>query len=329
MRYAMTNEGLKPWMLRADWRDDPRSFAVIDLTAWPADVPLSPRPPVPVIGVGDPGHPLAPQLDLVVASWPLANLVIERIRRHPRAAAVVADLLRAVEDMEPEPALTCESMAYASLQAGREHTAWLAARRPTPSAAPGRVHIARHADVLTVTIDRPGARNAIDVALRDGLHDAFSLAALDLDITAVRLRALGRCFGVGADLSEFGVTEDGPTAHALRARTLPARALLPRASICHTHVRGACVGASLELAAFSGRLTASPDAWFQLPELEMGVLPGAGGCVSLTRRIGRQRTALMILSGKRISASVARNWGLVDAIVDTSAGDEGGANVVG
>ena len=57
----------------------------------------------------------------------------------------------------------------------------------------------------------------------------------------------------------------------------------------------------------------------QLPELAMGILPGAGGCVSLTRRIGRQRTALMILSGRRIGARQALDWGLIDAIVDEPA----------
>ena len=59
----------------------------------------------------------------------------------------------------------------------------------------------------------------------------------------------------------------------------------------------------------------------------MGILPGAGGCVSLTRRMGRQRTALMILSGKRISAQQALSWGLIDAIVDHAPGGDGGTHV--
>ncbi len=81
-------------------------------------------------------------------------------------------------------------------------------------------------------------------------------------------------------------------------------------------MQGGCVGSGLEMAAFAARLTAAPDAWFQLPELAMGIIPGAGGCVSLSRRIGRQRAALMIISGRRISARTALNWGLVDAIMD-------------
>ena len=57
------------------------------------------------------------------------------------------------------------------------------------------------------------------------------------------------------------------------------------------------------------------------------MLPGAGGCVSLSRRIGRQRTALMLLSGKRITARRALSWGLVDAMVANFAGDDCEADI--
>lgn len=80
------------------------------------------------------------------------------------------------------------------------------------------------------------------------------------------------------------------------------------------------------MVAFAGRVTASPNAWFQLPELAMGVIPGAGGCVSIPRRIGRQRTALMLLSGKRIDSRTALRWGLIDAIVDKPPVDPSGAH---
>jgi enoyl-CoA hydratase/carnithine racemase len=95
---------------------------------------------------------------------------------------------------------------------------------------------------------------------------------------------------------------------------------------CHIH--GGCVGSALEMAAFAHRITATKDAWFHLPELAMGIIPGAGGCVSVPRRIGRQRAALMILSGRRISAKTALNWGLIDAIVDGPTTNEGGTDKV-
>ena len=79
-------------------------------------------------------------------------------------------------------------------------------------------------------------------------------------------------------------------------------------------VHGACVGAGIELPAFAGRVVASRDAWFALPEVAMGLVPGAGGTVSLPRRIGAQRTAWLALTGRRIDAETALAWGLVDEL---------------
>ncbi len=61
-------------------------------------------------------------------------------------------------------------------------------------------------------------------------------------------------------------------------------------------------------------MIAHPKTYFQMPELELGLIPGAGGTVSMTRRIGRQRMAWMVLSGKRVKAKTALEWGLVDEI---------------
>ena len=185
----------------------------------------------------------------------------------------------------------------------------------------GEVLLSRDGDRLIVVLDRPRQGNAIDRPMRDVLHEAFTLAALDPQIARVSLRGRGRTFSLGAELAEFGTTTDPATAHAIRAATLPARPLMRIADKLDVHVQGGCVGAGLELAAWGKRVTAAPDAWFQLPELAMGILPGAGGCVSLTRRIGRQRTALLVLSGRRISARQALAWGLVDAIADQPPGD--------
>ena len=84
----------------------------------------------------------------------------------------------------------------------------------------------------------------------------------------------------------------------------------------HFHLHGACIGAGIELPAFAARLTAKPDTTFRLPEVSMGLIPGAGGCVSIPRRIGRQRTARMAILGEPVNAEQALAWGLIDAIVD-------------
>lgn len=325
----MIDDRLEPWMLTADWRGDDRPFVVVDLAEWSPATPIDPLPPVPVISIGSSRHPGAGQTDIHLETEASLPALKAAITRTPHAAWIVVDLLRATEGMAPQQALTCESLAMATLQAGHEHRTWLDGRPEPVLAGAGRVVSERGGDVLRITIDRPSAHNAVDRGLRDALFDAFSMATLDPAIRVVQVQAMGRCFGVGADLGEFGTTRDPPTAHAIRSRTLPARAMLPRAAIYQVHVGGACIGASLELAAFAGRLTASPDAWFQLPELRMGILPGAGGCVSIPARIGRQRAAFLMLSGRRIGARTALAWGLIDAIVDDPTVDEGGADVAG
>jgi len=110
------------------------------------------------------------------------------------------------------------------------------------------------------------------------------------------------------------VATDPIAKHHIRARTLPAQPLLRRHGTFEVHVQGPCIGAALELPAFADRLTATPNAWFQLPELRMGLIPGFGGCVSLPPRIGRQRTAALILSARRLPAQAALACGLIDAI---------------
>ncbi|WP_414900206.1 enoyl-CoA hydratase/isomerase family protein [Sphingomonas flavalba] len=305
---------LHPWMTRADWRSLAPDWLWFDPAEWNA-APVR-MPPVPVIAVGAAGDPRSDWADVTVEGPAALPSLTRAIDRAPRTAAIIVHLLRISGAMEPMAALTAESLAFGTLQNGREHLGWLAGRdaplRPPPA---GSLQLRRERRVLTVTLDRPAAGNAIDRVMRDALYDAFALAAFDATIEEIHLQAEGRCFSLGADLAEFGTTRESVDAHLIRMRTLPAWPLLEGGRRLITHVRGACVGAGLELAAFSHRLTAAPNAWFQLPELRMGLLPGFGGTVSLPRRIGRQAACRLILSGRRIGAREALAIGLIDVIV--------------
>jgi enoyl-CoA hydratase/carnithine racemase len=302
---AMTIAAQRLW-LGEILTDAPLCF--IDLEAEVGMPDLLRLPPCPVIGLGDIRHPLAEKLDAVIEQPVSVDGLARQVLASPKAAA--------------------ESLAYGLLQGSTEHRLWIAAREQGASAvrSAGKVGVVRHHDRLIITLNHPANNNAIDRGMRDALGEAFILATLDPELRHISLRGAGRTFSLGADLGEFGTTSDPATAHDIRAHTLPARALAGCAGKLDVHVQGGCAGAGLELAAWATRLTAARDAWFQLPELAMGILPGAGGCVSLTRRIGRQRTALMILSGKRISARQALDWGLIDAIVDDSPGKNSGTN---
>lgn len=171
---------------------------------------------------------------------------------------------------------------------------------------------------LRLTLNRPRNRNAISLEMRDALVEALDLAFVDDDITSIRIDGAGRCFSVGGDLAEFGLAPDPATAHWVRGIRSPARSMTRCGPHLKINTHGACIGAGVELAAFARCVTATPTTFFQLPELKMGLLPGSGGCVSLSRRIGKHRTAYMGLSGRRIGALAARDWGLVDQIIDTA-----------
>jgi enoyl-CoA hydratase len=308
-------ELLDPGQAEAGWTESWQPLGFLDLNTCPNDLSLRRLPPFPVIGVGNPAHPLAAALDAVVEEPVSARGLIRQATRTPHTAAVAVQLLRALEGMPCEPALSLESLSYGLLQGSAEHEAWLISRpddiEPLPD---GQVRVERHESDLCITIDRPQAHNAINRALRDQLCEALAVAEVDSEIRSVKLRAVGSVFSTGGDLEEFGTTRDPATAHLIRSRSLPARLLARHAEILDVHVQGACIGAGLEMAAFARRLTATSNAWFQLPELSMGLIPGAGGCVSVPRRIGRQRAALMMLSGWRINAATALRWGLIDAI---------------
>jgi enoyl-CoA hydratase/carnithine racemase len=149
--------------------------------------------------------------------------------------------------------------------------------------------------------------------MRDALAEALDVACADPEVS-VRLMADGPVFCSGGDLDEFGSVSDPAHAHEIRmAAGVPQRlaALAPRVS---AHVHGASIGAGVELTAFAGTVVAAPDATFRLPELAMGLIPGAGGTVSLPRRIGRQRTAWLALTGVSLDARAALRWGLIDAV---------------
>ncbi|AXQ30194.1 enoyl-CoA hydratase/isomerase family protein [Solimonas sp. K1W22B-7] len=273
--------------------------------------------PCPVIGIGEADAPLAASCDVVVQNEQEAQPLLAGVRRSPVAATVLVQLLRASESLPVADALTMESLAYATLQGGAEFRRWLEGRPapPVPPAETGpAVLLAREADTLRLTLNRPARRNSMSVEMRDALVEALQLALADDDIRRVRIDGAGKCFSTGGELDEFGTAPDPATAHAVRSLTVPGRLLAACADRAEARVHGACIGSGIEFPAFAGRIVAAPDAWFQLPELQFGLIPGAGGCVSLPRRIGRQRTACMVLGGKRIDARTAKDWGLVDAI---------------
>ena len=271
--------------------------------------------PVVVCGIGDSfGAPGPANADLIIGEDDL-DQVLTTIAHAPLAATALAVLLRSSVDKSVESGLAMESAVYSVLQAGPEFAAWRAAAPNKPDIATGPVvAVERNHDELVIALDRPHRHNAISTQLRDELHAALTLAEIDDSITSVVLRGKGPSFCSGGDLGEFGSRPDPATAHITRLARSPARLIHRLAARITTIVHGSAFGGGIEMAAFADTVIAHPDTAIRLPEISLGLIPGAGGTVSLSRRIGRQRTAALAITGRQIDATTALDWGLVDRI---------------
>ncbi len=280
------------------------------------------RLPCPTVAVNSTAlSPLATGLveafDVVATSDAELAPILDAVARTPLAALALVQLLRHGEGLDLERGLLAESLVYATLQGGPEFAAWLAARPPPTQRKASdepAVRVERDRDRLHLILNRPEQHNAYSAEMRDALVEGLQIALWDASITEIVLRGEGPSFCSGGDLREFGTLPDPATAHAIRSTRNAARLLADCAGRLRVEVHGACVGAGAELPAFAGRVVARADAFFQLPELAMGLVPGAGGSVSIPRRIGRQRTAWLALSGARLDADTALRWGLVDEV---------------
>lgn len=267
---------------------------------------------LPVIGIALGSDP-DPAWDL--AAGTALESIVAGILRTPRAATVTAQTLRLTSVGSVTDGLLLESLAYATLQGGPEFATWLSeqGRRTRRDDAP-RIRVDDEDGTAVVTLTRGRLRNLLDARMRDELTDALRALALD-PARPIRLLGEGPGFCAGGDPAEFGSVSDPTAAHLIRASANVAPALLAVADRTEAVVHGPCVGAGVELAAFCHRVVAHADARFRLPETGMGLMPGAGGTVSIPRRIGRDRTLSWLLTGAELDAETALDWGLVDAVI--------------
>ena len=260
-----------------------------------------------------PGHQLwVPVADVEGQVAALAAVVASV----PRAAVVLGQVLRATETLPVAAALDVESFAYSMLLGGPEFRTWFDERgeRSLPGLVAEPVLVRRDGSRLMITLNRPERRNAYGRQLRDALADALRIALLDPGVERVVLDGAGPCFCAGGDLAEFGTTPDLATAHFVRTQGGAGLLLSALKDRVEVHLHGPCVGAGVELPAFAGAVIAAAGTTFRLPEVGMGLIPGAGGTVSIPRRIGRWRTLYLALTGRPLDAETALGWGLVDAV---------------
>jgi enoyl-CoA hydratase/carnithine racemase len=177
------------------------------------------------------------------------------------------------------------------------------------------VLVRRQAMMYSIVLNRPHRHNAVNTAMSELLVEVLT-DALDEGRSYVILVGSGRSFCSGGDLDEFGSFDSPAEAHGVRLLRSAGQLVAMLGDRARFHIHGAAMGAGIELPAFAPLVLAKPSTTIALPELQLGLVPGAGGTVSLPRRIGRHRTAWLALTGRAIDTETAFEWGLVDEITE-------------
>jgi 3-hydroxyacyl-CoA dehydrogenase len=171
------------------------------------------------------------------------------------------------------------------------------------------VSIRNDGDVAVITIDNPPV-NAAKYEVRVGLLDLVSRASRDGAVAGIVITCAGRTFVAGADITEFGKPPRQPSSIAV----IEAMEASPKPIVAAVH--GTPLGGGLELALGCHFRVAAPGTRLGLPEIKLGIIPGAGGTQRLPRLVGMEKAMAMILSGEPIPAKEALDAGLVDEIIE-------------
>ncbi|MFN3293497.1 MAG: enoyl-CoA hydratase/isomerase family protein, partial [Gemmobacter sp.] len=172
------------------------------------------------------------------------------------------------------------------------------------------VRLERDGNVAILVIDSPPV-NALGAAVRQGLAAGLDRALADPGVGAIVIRAEGRTFPAGADISEFGKPPADPWLPDLCNRIEAS----PRPVVAALH--GTALGGGLELALAAHWRIALASARVGLPEVSLGILPGAGGTQRTPRLIGAAAALDLMISGQPVGAVQALAMGLLDEVVET------------
>lgn len=172
--------------------------------------------------------------------------------------------------------------------------------------------VTRHGRVLLLTLNRPAARNALNNALLSHIADELATAAQDGEISACVIYGNERCFAAGADLNEMAEKDLPATLNDVRPQIWARINNFNKPLIAA--VNGYALGAGCELALLCDVVIAGDNARFGLPEITLGIMPGAGGTQRLIRCVGKSLASKMVLTGESITAQQAQAAGLVSDV---------------
>jgi len=170
------------------------------------------------------------------------------------------------------------------------------------------VQTQRHGDIVVIVVENPPV-NTITAAARAAMRGALETVSADKSVRAVVLRCAGNNFFTGADINEFSGPPKEAEYRALWAQFEGLK--VPMIAAMH----GSSIGGGLELALACHYRIAPPTAKFMLPEVTLGIIPGAGGTQRLPRLVGLDNALRMILDAKPVDAGKAREMGLIDEVM--------------
>jgi 3-hydroxyacyl-CoA dehydrogenase len=174
------------------------------------------------------------------------------------------------------------------------------------------VKLERYDAIAVVTVNSPPV-NALSAAVRRGIFDCVRSAAADSEVQAIVLTCAGRTFIAGADITEFGKPPQSPSLGEVIAEIENCGKPVIAA------IHGTALGGGLEVALGAHFRVATKDAKLGLPEVKLGLLPGAGGTQRLPRAVGPELGVRMIITGDPIGAAEALKNGLIEEIVENPA----------
>jgi enoyl-CoA hydratase/carnithine racemase len=170
--------------------------------------------------------------------------------------------------------------------------------------------------IAYVTLNRPDSLNAFSVRMRDDLFEVLSAIKEDDEVRVAVLKGTGkRAFCSGADLTEFLTAPSAVKARRIRAVRDLWRLFLSTPQPLIAALHGYVLGSGIEIALFCDIRIASNDVIFGLPEVGLGILPGAGGTQTLPRTMGIGGALDMLLTGRRLGGKEAHQLGLVSRLV--------------
>ena len=181
------------------------------------------------------------------------------------------------------------------------------------------VLVARDGAILTITINRPRARNAIDLATSEAVAEALDRLDADAQLTVGIITGAGGHFCAGMDLKAFLRGERVE----LEGRGLAGLVERPPAKPLIAAVEGFALAGGCEIALACDLIVAAENAQFGIPEVRRGLIAGSGGLLRLPQRIPRQIAMEYALTGKLMSAGEARSWGLVNRMTPPGGALEG------